>query len=104
MKWLIFFYLIVTVAPLFAAEKSGWQQQWETVLAAAKREGKVTVTGPTGSEVRQALVEPFQKSTELQLNILRPRDGRLLQRSWLNRLRADTFGTCLYTAHLLRWN
>jgi iron(III) transport system substrate-binding protein len=49
------------VSPLFAAEKSGWQQQWETVLAAAKREGKVTVTGPTGSEVRQALVEPFQK-------------------------------------------
>jgi len=76
-KWLTSFYLIITVAPLIAAENSGWQQQWETALAAAKREGKVNVTGPTGSEIRQALVEPFQKKYGISVEYLAS-DGREL--------------------------
>jgi iron(III) transport system substrate-binding protein len=70
MKWLTFVYLFVAVTPLFGAEKSVWQQQWDTVLAAAKREGKVNVTGPTGSEIRQALVEPFQKKYGITVEYL----------------------------------
>jgi iron(III) transport system substrate-binding protein len=38
----------------------GWQQEWEKTLAAAKREGKVSMAGPPGAERRQGLVEPFQ--------------------------------------------
>ena len=55
---LVLFFLLAT--PLLAAEKPTWQQEWERVLAQAKREGKVAVTGPGGAEARQALVEPFQ--------------------------------------------
>ncbi len=40
-------------APLAAA--------WERVLAAAKKEGKVVVSGPVGASVRDALTEGFQK-------------------------------------------
>jgi len=44
-----------------AEARAAWEQEWERVLAAAKREGKVTVLGPTGAENRRALTEPFEK-------------------------------------------
>ena len=36
-------------------------QEWEKVLAAAKKEGKVAIIGPVGADRRDVLVEPFQK-------------------------------------------
>src|SRR2546425_11148937 len=36
-------------------------QEWEKVLAAGKKEGKVAVIGPVGADRRDVLVEPFQK-------------------------------------------
>lgn len=39
----------------------GFSQEWEKVLAAAKKEGKVAVIGPVGADRRDVLVEPFQK-------------------------------------------
>src|ERR671918_3202563 len=36
-------------------------QEWEKILAAAKKEGKVAVIGPVGADRRDVLVEPFQK-------------------------------------------
>ena len=36
-------------------------QEWERILAAAKKEGKVAVIGPVGADRRDVLVEPFQK-------------------------------------------
>ncbi|HLB28608.1 MAG TPA: extracellular solute-binding protein [Dehalococcoidia bacterium] len=41
--------------------KAPWEQEWEQVLAAAKREGKVVVGGPQGDENRKALSEAFGK-------------------------------------------
>ncbi|HLB29333.1 MAG TPA: extracellular solute-binding protein [Dehalococcoidia bacterium] len=41
--------------------KAAWEEEWDRVLAAAKREGKVTVMGPAGAEARRALTEPFEK-------------------------------------------
>ena len=35
--------------------------EWESTIAAAKREGKVVVIGPQGNETRDALVEGFQR-------------------------------------------
>jgi iron(III) transport system substrate-binding protein len=35
--------------------------EWDRVLAAAKQEGKVAVTGPAGTDARDALTEPFQE-------------------------------------------
>lgn len=55
--------LVALSAPRTSAGevKPAWQQEWEQVLAAAKREGKVTVLGPTGSERRQVLGDLFEK-------------------------------------------
>ncbi len=36
-------------------------QEWEKILAAGKKEGKVAVIGPVGADRRVVLVEPFQK-------------------------------------------
>lgn len=36
-------------------------QEWEKVLEAAKKEGKVSLIGPVGSDRRDVLGEPFQK-------------------------------------------
>jgi len=61
MKRLAFLLLFLTASPLLAAENGAWQQEWERVLAAAKREGKVAITGPGGREPRRGLVDPFQE-------------------------------------------
>ncbi|HEY8694127.1 MAG TPA: hypothetical protein VIR57_15465, partial [Chloroflexota bacterium] len=47
-------------APLAAA--SGWQARWDQTLAAAKKEGKVTVNGPPGDPVRKDLTAGFEKA------------------------------------------
>jgi ABC-type Fe3+ transport system substrate-binding protein len=48
--------------PVRAAERPGWQAEWERVLTAARKEGKVVVFGPPGAAARKALTEGFQKS------------------------------------------
>ncbi|HLB29515.1 MAG TPA: extracellular solute-binding protein, partial [Dehalococcoidia bacterium] len=46
--------------PPTAAVKPAWEVEWEQVLEAAKREGKVAVAGPDGAGPRRALTEPFE--------------------------------------------
>jgi len=55
------FLLLVVAAPRlsYAAEVKG---EWEKTLEAAKREGRVVIYGPPGSNRRQALVDAFQRS------------------------------------------
>jgi iron(III) transport system substrate-binding protein len=54
--------LIMVVAVVAAASAEiCFGQEWEKVLAAAKKEGKVAVIGPVGADRRDVLVEPFQK-------------------------------------------
>ena len=36
---------------------SDWQAEWQRVIAAAKKEGKVVVSVPPGAELRKALKE-----------------------------------------------
>ncbi|HKZ50237.1 MAG TPA: hypothetical protein VJ256_00565, partial [Dehalococcoidia bacterium] len=48
-------------APATAGAKPAWEQEWDQVLAAAKREGKVAVQSDIGPALRQALTGPFEK-------------------------------------------
>ena len=50
---------VASLAPAAAMAQSS--QSWEQILAAAKKEGMVSVIGPQGSETRDALTLPFQK-------------------------------------------
>jgi iron(III) transport system substrate-binding protein len=47
---------------IWAAERSGWQAEWEQAVAAARKEGKVVVFGPPGAAARRGLTEGFEKS------------------------------------------
>src|SRR5947209_17921842 len=38
-----------------------WQEEWERVLHAAKKEGKVAIIGPIGADRRDALTIAFEK-------------------------------------------
>ena len=51
----------VLVALLATSAQLCFGQEWEKILAAAKKEGKVAVIGPVGADRRDVLVEPFQK-------------------------------------------
>jgi iron(III) transport system substrate-binding protein len=54
--------LLCLLAALSAASaKLCFGQEWEKILAAGKKEGKVSVIGPVGSDRRDVLVDPFQK-------------------------------------------
>lgn len=48
-----------SLAPAVAKAQSS--QSWEQILAAAKKEGVVSIIGPQGSETRDALTQAFQK-------------------------------------------
>jgi hypothetical protein len=54
--------LLVGLAPSSAlhAGEAGWQAEWEKTIAAAKREGQVTIYGQSGDE--KIYVEAFQKA------------------------------------------
>jgi ABC-type Fe3+ transport system substrate-binding protein len=41
--------------------QAAWQKEWEKILAAAEKEGQVSIAGPPGDTYRLALTEAFQK-------------------------------------------
>src|SRR2546430_14922248 len=53
--------LVFLLVALSAASAQCFGQEWEKVLAAGKKEGKVAIIGPVGADRRDVLVEPFQK-------------------------------------------
>jgi len=57
------FYLLIAIVVWVAAGsvQLGCAQEWEKVLEAAKKEGKVSLIGPVGGDRRDVLGEPFQK-------------------------------------------
>src|SRR6266508_3346445 len=52
--------LLLALAGL-ANAAAAWQEEWERVLQAAKKEGKVAIIGPIGADRRDALTIAFEK-------------------------------------------
>lgn len=50
------------LSPALGQAKQDWQQEWDRVLGAAKKEGRVVVWGPPGPNARDALTKGFQES------------------------------------------
>ena len=61
---------ILATLPLSAFAASASQAEWDQVLAAAKKEGTVTVIGPVGADRRDILTEPFQKKYGIAVEYL----------------------------------
>src|SRR5262249_61802335 len=58
-RWRALFALMLALSA--ASAKLCFGQEWEKILAAGKKEGKVAMIGPVGADRRDVLVEPFQK-------------------------------------------
>lgn len=69
------------VIPAPAAAKESWQEEWERVLKEAKKEGKVLIMMSTlGSELRQAITEPFVKRYGIKVELIQSPGGSAAQK------------------------
>jgi iron(III) transport system substrate-binding protein len=53
-----------------AAQPSDWKKTWDETLAAARKEGKVVVSGPPSQELRQAMPAAFKQRYGITLEFL----------------------------------
>jgi iron(III) transport system substrate-binding protein len=57
----IFAWIYLLALAGLASAGAAWQEEWDRVLQAAKKEGKVAMIGPVGADRRDALTIPFEK-------------------------------------------
>jgi iron(III) transport system substrate-binding protein len=72
--------LFAISAPNGMAQVPDWQKSWNETLAAAKKEGKVVVTGPPDAQVRQALPAAFKARYGITLEYLGGRSSEVAGR------------------------
>jgi iron(III) transport system substrate-binding protein len=60
--------------------KAPWQGEWEKLLEAAKKEGKVTVSIPASAELRKLLEENFRKRFGLEVEVYTARASSAVRR------------------------
>ena len=64
-----------------AADSSAdWQAEWQRVMAAAKKEGKVVVSVPPGAELRKALKEGFERRFGIELELVTGRGSAIVKK------------------------
>jgi iron(III) transport system substrate-binding protein len=65
---IVLVYGVVLPGNLQGADQS-WQREWNQVVQAAKKEGRVVVSGPTGAAARKAMAENFMtKFPEIEVD------------------------------------
>jgi len=80
---------LAVFAPSVNAQSDS-RQEWEQVLAAAKREGKVSVLGPPQVQARDVLTGLFQKKYSIEVEYL-GRLGRMVATGVLTERRAQRY-------------
>lgn len=61
---------MVTILVVFVSSmgEAAWQEEWQKVLEAAKKEGVVAVSGPAGVQSRDSLTKPFTDKYGIKVN------------------------------------
>jgi iron(III) transport system substrate-binding protein len=62
--------MLLTLVPDGMAQTPDWQKSWDALVAAARKEGKVVVSGPPSQQVRQALPAAFKERFGVTLEYL----------------------------------
>jgi iron(III) transport system substrate-binding protein len=89
--------LFAAAAPGGMAQTPDWQKSWNETLAAAKKEGKVVVTGPPDAQVRKVLPAAFKARYGITLEYLGGRSSEMAAK-----LRAERgAGAGLYTVDVM---
>ena len=88
-RWILIFvsFLVLSVS---SVAHPAWQEEWERVLKAAKKEGMVSVAGPAGVPARDALTAPFMKKYGIKVNFFGA-SGRQLSPRILTERRARRY-------------
>ena len=61
--------VLVTAAAVFAADaKPSWQAEWEKAIAAAEKEGQITIYAPPGKQYQDAVTSFSQYYPKIKLN------------------------------------
>lgn len=58
----------------------GWQERWDTILAAAQKEGKVVAYGDMGVEARDAVAAKFREKYGIILDLVAGRSNEVTQK------------------------
>lgn len=72
--------VLVVAASASGASKPGWQEEWNWLVQAGKKEGKVALFGPVGVDIRRALTESFEKKFGISVEYLALRGGEMAAR------------------------
>jgi iron(III) transport system substrate-binding protein len=80
MRKIVALLMLVMFAPHGMAQAPDWKQSWDDALALAKKEGKVTVSGPPSQELRQALPAAFKERFGITLEYLGGRSSETAAR------------------------
>lgn len=73
--------LIATISPVMAQSSGpGWQAEWERVLEAAKKEGKVVASIPPSAELRKGMEEAFAKRFGITMESVPARGAAIIRR------------------------
>ncbi len=67
--------------------RGSWQEKWESAVSEAKKEGKVTVYGQVGPELRVALADAIKKDLGLDMDLV-PGLGRTVLTRYEKEMRA----------------
>ena len=62
LSWLNLSVLVTLLVFTASPAEAGWQEEWDKVLAAARNEGTVFVSGPPGAYQRQVITEEWAKA------------------------------------------
>jgi iron(III) transport system substrate-binding protein len=74
-----FFFLLVFALPAWAQDK-GWEQEWQTALAAAKKEGTVVVAGSPDPVMRKDVLPKFTARFGIPVEFLAGRSSEIAAR------------------------
>ena len=77
MKKLITLLMFMLFAPQAIAQTADWKKSWDETLAAARKEGKVVVSGPPSQELRQLMPPAFKERYGITLEYLGGRGSEM---------------------------
>lgn len=94
--WLMAVPLVMFSPAVKAQTQSGWHKEWESVQAAAVKEGEVNLAGPPGAAFREAMVGGFAKlHPKIKVELFGARGGEKVARIMRER-QAGVYGWDLY--------
>src|SRR6266545_4930952 len=83
-KWILVACLagasIIRISAMAAEPLQEGQPGWEKVVAAAKKEGKVVVSVPPGSELRRGFKDQFERRFGIELELVTGRGSAIVRR------------------------